>query len=421
MLESPARFKVIPAGRRSGKTEWAKRTLVDALLTDFYQPKPWPDPRYFFAGPTRDQAKRIAWNDFKRMVPGQWLAAPPRETDLELTTRWGSTLAVLGMDKPARMEGVGWDGGVVDECSDHRPNMFDLTIRPALADRNGWCWLIGVPKRKGPGAEEYRARFEYAASGVDPDWAAFTWFSSGIVSQSELRAAARAMAPKDYREQFEASWETAGNRVYEAFEAEYNVRPCQYHPGQPIIVGSDFNVSPMAWVLCHQYRNPDRLEVFEEIWLTDATTQITLDELHKRYSHHQGGFQFYGDATSRSRHASAVQTDYAQIAADPRFVKLGRTTHYRGKNPAQADRYASVNALCRNALGERRLFIDPSCANLIYDLEHGYYAEGTREAQQTDRLSHITAALGYACHLLYPIGFNFDEPDIASPIGIARG
>ena len=55
-----ARFVGVPAGRRSGKTEIAKRRLVLALS----QPKPWHDPRYFYGAPTRDQAKRIAWQDF---------------------------------------------------------------------------------------------------------------------------------------------------------------------------------------------------------------------------------------------------------------------------------------------------------------------------------------------------------------------
>lgn len=416
---------MIPAGRRSGKTEWAKRTLIDALLSDFYDPPPWPDPRYFFAAPTRDQAKRIAWHDFKRMIPDQWLAGTPRESDLELLTKWGSKLCVLGMDKPARIEGVGWDGCVVDEMSDMKPGTFDLTIRPALADRAGWCWLIGVPKRKGPGAMEYRRWYEYAMRGEDPDWAAFTWFSSGIVPAKELEAAKRSMTLKDYAEQFEASWESAGNRIYEAFDPAYNVRPCSYQRTLPIIVGADFNVTPMAWVLCHQYRKPDRLEVFDEIWLTDSNTQLAMDDLHARYGEHRGGFEFYGDATGKSRHSSAVQTDYATIVADQRFIELGRTTHYRGSNPARADRYASVNALCQNAMGERRLFTDPRCEHLIYDMTHGYYAEGSREAQQTDELSHATSALGYAVHLLYPIGFDMFaddgyDPDVASPVGVAR-
>jgi hypothetical protein len=47
---SPARFVGLPCGRRSGKTELAKRRLVRHLPIQ----KPWGDPRYFFGGPTWD-------------------------------------------------------------------------------------------------------------------------------------------------------------------------------------------------------------------------------------------------------------------------------------------------------------------------------------------------------------------------------
>jgi hypothetical protein len=55
------RFSVVPAGRRSGKTELAKRKLVASM----HVKKAWADPRYFASAPTRDQAKRIFWRDLR--------------------------------------------------------------------------------------------------------------------------------------------------------------------------------------------------------------------------------------------------------------------------------------------------------------------------------------------------------------------
>ena len=124
LTHHPARFKVVPAGRRSGKTELAKRHLVESLPI----PKPWDDPRYFFGAPTRDQAKRIAWDDLIALTPKSWLLPGGRgisHSDLCIRTIFGSSLWVLGMDVPARMEGVGWDGGVGDELSDWKPGTFD--------------------------------------------------------------------------------------------------------------------------------------------------------------------------------------------------------------------------------------------------------------------------------------------------------
>jgi hypothetical protein len=75
---SPHRFNVVPAGRRSGKTELAKRKLVRRALAATTS---WV-PSFFAAAPTRDQAKRIYWDDLKALVGRNILAKPPSETEL---------------------------------------------------------------------------------------------------------------------------------------------------------------------------------------------------------------------------------------------------------------------------------------------------------------------------------------------------
>src|SRR5687768_17154450 len=57
LVTDNVRFKVVPAGRRSGKTEKAKRFVVREAMRV-------PGP-YFIAAPTRDQVKKIYWNDIK--------------------------------------------------------------------------------------------------------------------------------------------------------------------------------------------------------------------------------------------------------------------------------------------------------------------------------------------------------------------
>src|SRR3972149_6468791 len=113
------RFAVVTAGRRSGKTELAKRRLVMALP----EKKHWPDARYFAAAPTRDQAKRIFWNDLKGLVPRRWVRRV-YDGDLCIVPPFGSELWVVGLDKPQRIEGTPWDGGVLDEYANMRSNAW---------------------------------------------------------------------------------------------------------------------------------------------------------------------------------------------------------------------------------------------------------------------------------------------------------
>ncbi len=378
----PKRFVAVCAGRGSGKTEIAKRRLVRALG----ETKPWRDPRYFYGGPTHDQAKRVAWQDLLDLTPKHWIRTISL-SELRITTIFGSELWVIGLDKPQRIEGVQWDGCVLDESSDLRPGVFTLNILPALSHRTGWCWRIGVPKRTGPGAPEFRAFFLKGMAGEDPNTAAFWWPSSDILSADALSYARANLDAKDYREQFDARWETAGGRIFHAFERDYNVRPCAYHPEKMVIVGSDFNVDPMAWVLGHVY-DRQRVEWFDEVWIRDTNTQATLNVLAGRYSGHRGGWEFYGDATGRARKTSASLSDYQQILEHPEFKRMGRTVHYPRSNPVVADRFAACNAMFANAAGDRRMFVDPRCKRLIADLENRHYRPGTREVEDSGDLGH---------------------------------
>src|SRR3972149_10741470 len=125
------RFKLVAAGRRSGKTELAKRRLVLALI----EKKEWPDPRYFAAAPTREQAKRIFWKDLKALIPKRWIKRVS-ESELSITTKFGSELFIVGLDKPERIEGVAWDGAVMDEYANMRANAWKENVRPGLSDNS---------------------------------------------------------------------------------------------------------------------------------------------------------------------------------------------------------------------------------------------------------------------------------------------
>jgi hypothetical protein len=383
-----ARFVGVAAGRGSGKTELARRRVVRYLCVR----KPWPDPLYFYALPTRDQAKRVAWNALKDLVPKHWISGIS-ETELTVTTVFGSKLFLLGLDKPERAEGVQWDGGVIDESSDQRPGVFDRNLLPALSHRDPWCWRIGVPKRSGPGAIEFREFCEDAAEEF------YTWPSADILTADQIAYARKTLDAKDYSEQFEANWEDAGGRIFYAFSAaNISDRAC-YRPDLPLTVGCDFNVDPMCWELGHKF--PDHLETFDTLFIRDCNTPAALDELHRRYGQHMAGWQFFLDASAKARKTSASASDLLHIRNDERFKD--RRVYATAANPPVADRFASCNALFKNAAGEVRYYVHPRCKPLIKDLESRQYSQGTRLPDDYGDLGHMSDALGYRVHSLFPL------------------
>ncbi len=394
-----ARFAAVVAGRVSGKTELARRRLVTYLRVR----KPWSTPRYFYGAPTYKQAKRIGWDKLLELIPKWWIASISYG-ELKITTIWGTELWVFGLDEPARVEGTEWDGCVLDESSDLVPKTFDVSVYPALVSRRGWCWRIGVPKRFGPSVTEYREFYERCARGDYEDGEAFTWPSADIQPADVIEHARRNLDPLDYREQFEAQFETIGGLIFQSFDREWNVRPCTYRREKPMVIGCDFNVNPMCWLLGHQYK--DHFEVFDEIFRRDTNTVDTLEYLIGRYPDHEGGFAFFGDATGKARKTAAVSTDYLQILNHKGFKKAGRTVHFPDSNPTNVNAYSCLNALLCNAAKERRLFVDDRCERLIRDFRLRAYKPGTREAadksgKATDT-GHMSDALCYVIYKLYP-------------------
>ena len=145
LIRDDVRFKLVPAGRRSGKTERAKRYLVKKAMSEA--------GRFFFAAaPTRDQARKIFWDDLKTLSLTSTHPEQPRETELKITFPNGSEIQVLGLDNPARIEGSLWHGGVIDEIADCKPDAWAFHVQPALdtvhpldPGYRAWCWLTGVP------------------------------------------------------------------------------------------------------------------------------------------------------------------------------------------------------------------------------------------------------------------------------------
>lgn len=362
--------------------------------------KPWSNPKYAYLGPTRSQASRVAWQDLKDLTPRDWIS-DISESTLTIHTVFGSMLQVVGMDKPQRFEGTQWDGCVQDEASDQKPNTFSISIRPALAHRKGWCWRIGVPKRFGVGARDFKRFYDRGVRG-EAGIESYTWPSSDILPADEINEMKSSLSEKDYNEQANASWESASGLCFYAFSKSNIDQSVIYDPNKPIIVGSDFNVNPMCWVLCQKQENGDLL-VFDEIFIRNTNTAETLEHLWAKYgSRHNSTWHFIGDAASRQRRTSADSTDYLIIMNASKFRPY---VNYPQSNPSIKSRIAACNAHIRLATGVERLRVHPRCVHLIEDLENRAFDEKGQPDDSHPDSGHMTDALGYVIHRLFPISY----------------
>ncbi len=431
LWRTKAQFVAVAAGRGSGKTMLARMRVVRYLPVK----KPWPDPVYFYGLPTINQARRLAWEKIINLIPKEWIKKV-NISDMSIRTVFGSTLYILGMDSPHRAEGLQYDGGILDESCDQKPKVFDLTILPALTHRDGWCWRIGVPKRHGIGSRDFKRFYDLGCNnnissageknsksmeGTEEEnnildsikIESYTWPSSDILSPEKLAWYSQNLDPRDFNEQFNASWESASGAIFYAYvDKQYPEGNLDdkivYRKDLPLVIGMDFNVDPMAWIIGHKIDN--KLHVFDEIFIRNTNTPESLVELHKRYGDHPSGFHFFGDASGRARKTSASSSDYLIIV---QWIKEGQfkggKVHFLPANPRVQNRFAACNAMFCNAKGERRATIHPRCKHLRQDIMERQYKEGTNEPDDYGDIGHISDALGYPVHMIWPISVSLSD------------
>lgn len=399
LVNDPVRFKVVPAGRRSGKTERAKRFVVREAMRE-------PGP-YFVAAPTRDQVKRIYWSDLKRLCFTSVLGdRSVSESELQIRLPNGSTISLIGLDQPQRMEGVFWAGGIIDEIADVRENAWAENISPALDTYNptrpgyrAWCWLIGVPD----GLNHYYEMAEYAKTSGDPEWKLYTWKSADILPADVIEAAKRRMSPRQYRQEYEASFETASGRIYEDYGSQ-NWTKETIKPHEQLMWFHDFNFTPMSSGIGVR-RNGNDLYCLDEIILTSATSRQSALEFVDRYKNHQNRkIIIYGDPAGRAGEKHGHASDYTEMEQVLRANNWQVERKVKPAAPAIKDRQNAVRAKILNAKGETSLFVNPErCKYLHKGLATVTMKKGSTFLEEETEYQHITTAVGYCIDFEWPI------------------
>lgn len=396
------RFPVVPAGRRSGKTERFKRFLAKTAMMNSGE-------RLFAGAPTRDQAKRIFWQDLKQLCFTSVLSRKPSESDLIIYLPNDSEVHVVGLDKPERMEGPLWTGGGIDEFGNTKPGTWAENIRPALDTEDprrpgyrAWCWLFGVPE----GLNDYYEIAEQAKAG-DPDYGLFHWKSSEILSPETIAAAKRSMSARQFRQEYEASFETAAGRIYEDYSpANYTDEVIKPH--ERLLWMHDQNFTPLSSAIGVR-RGKDvskDLYLLDEIVLTSAVSRQSAIEFVAKYKDHQNkNVLIYGDPAGRAGEKHGHASDYTDIEDVLRSFGWTFERRVRPAAPAIKDRQNAVRAKIQTADGNHSLFVNPQTAPWCHrGLSTVQTKEGSSfQEDQRNEYQHITTAIGYCVHYEWPV------------------
>lgn len=395
------RFPLVPAGRRSGKTERFKRFLTKQA---FRVPGP-----YFAGAPTHSQAKRIFWDDLKRFTLSALHARRPSESELIIYLPNGSEIHVIGLDKPQRIEGIPWKGGGIDEFADIKAEAWESNILPALNTINptdpeyrAWCWLLGVPD----GLNHYYDLVEKAKQNPNGPYRVFHWASSEILPAKDIAEAKSIMSAKQFRQEYEASFETASGRIYEEYGAD-NWTDETIQPHEQLCWMHDFNYTPLSSAIGVRRGEEGRdLYLLDEIILTSAVARQSAEEFVEKFADHKNrDLLIYGDASGKAGEKHGHESDYLDIERVLKAHNWRVRRKVPNANPAIKDRQNAVRARVLTADKQRHLFVNPALApycnkglGTVQVKEGSTFLEDEKNKHQ-----HITTAIGYMVDVEWPV------------------
>ena len=195
IFNSTARFKVVSAGRRFGKSRLAAWILIIKALQS-------ESKDVFYIGPTFQQAKDIMWNMLKELLHGTDLIETTHENTATMKLVNGRRISLKGSDRPDTLRGVGLAYVVLDEYASMKVEVWEQIIRPTLSDVKGGALFIGTPAGKNHFYDLY------LEAEKDEDWEAFQYTSidNPLIDPKEVEVAKRTMSTQAFRQEFEASF-----------------------------------------------------------------------------------------------------------------------------------------------------------------------------------------------------------------------
>ena len=199
IVQSDKRFKVIRAGRRSGKTSLEVEEMSFCAVSK-------KDRNVFYISPTQKQSRSIVWEMLKKRLAK---IGDPNEGRLEMkvpTQDGGHSIIFLaGWENRENFRGMRADLIVFDETDTMRDFFigWQEIFRPALTDTGGKAVFIGTPKKENP---NLRRLEKFAKEDTDYQSFHFKTEDNPYIPPLEIEKAKKELDYETFQQEFLAEY-----------------------------------------------------------------------------------------------------------------------------------------------------------------------------------------------------------------------
>jgi hypothetical protein len=230
-----------------------------------------------------------------------------------------------------------------------------------------------------------------------------------------IESARRVMSEKQFKQEFEASFETASGRIYEDYCSDnYTDETIKEH--EQLCWYHDFNFTPLSSGI-GVIRGNNILLLDEIILISAVAQQSALEFVDKFKNHKNKHVLIYGDPAGKAGEKHGHASDYTDIEQILRDNKWSYSRRVKPSTRSIKDGQNAVRAKIRNANSENFIFVNTKNAPYTHkSLSTGQLKDGSTFLEADSDYQHIGTAIRYFIDFEYPIINN--RPNLATITGI---
>ena len=229
---SAARFKVLRAGRRWGKTRLGVMECLDVAAQG---------GRAWWVSPTYKTGE-VGWRPL-RTLTSKIQGAEVRKSERMIILPTGGSVTVRSADNPDSLRGDSLDYVVLDECAFMSEDTWTEAIRPSLADRKGSALFISTPK----GRNWFFNLWQVAQH--ETGWQAFhfTSYDNPFIDDSEIDDAKMLLPETTFLQEFLAEFVDDASLVFRRIHDAATVTP------ESVGRGNFTYIAGLDWALTYDF------------------------------------------------------------------------------------------------------------------------------------------------------------------------
>lgn len=380
IVQNKARFRVLLAGRRFGKTVLA----VEEMIFNAVSKK---DARIVYISPTFQSSRDIAWEQLKNRITKIDCLLNESRLEVEIPNKFGGKGKILlrSWDAIETLRGQFFDFIILDEVAQFRGfwNGWHEVLRPTLSDRKGRAMFISTPK----GFNHFYDLYNLENKDSDYKSFKFTTYDNPFIPKEEVDKAQEEMTEDRFAQEYLADFRKTEGLVYKEFNRQRHVTESFPETYIETILGVDFGYTNPAAII------PARVDGDSHYWIREEWYERgkTVEQIAER----------------------ALSYKSTKCYPDPENSEGCATLRKAGLNVRDANKaiVAGIDHV-RELFKQGRIHIHPDCTNLIYELETYRYPDKRPDQNEPEKPikenDHLLDALRYALFTSKPITFKRD-------------